>query len=63
MDLLRCHCATRLWGDVVVWGTLNKKNSAGECCDSCLNFKPNGPDDPDCNGAWETGPRKLHLKS
>ncbi|PNH00365.1 hypothetical protein TSOC_013819 [Tetrabaena socialis] len=40
---------TELWGDVVVWGTLNKKKSAGDCCDACLNFKPSSPDEPSCN--------------
>ncbi|KXZ44208.1 hypothetical protein GPECTOR_71g569 [Gonium pectorale] len=40
---------TELWGDVVAWGTLNKKNSAGECCQACLDYKPANPDDPACN--------------
>eukprot|EP00198_Chlamydomonas_reinhardtii_P000268 XP_001689603.1 predicted protein [Chlamydomonas reinhardtii] len=40
---------TELWGDVVVWGTLNKKKSAGECCDACLNYQPTSPDEPGCN--------------
>jgi hypothetical protein len=41
----------RLWGDVVGWGTTNLLNSAGECCQQCLKFKPRGPEDGDCNGA------------
>ncbi|KAG2501810.1 hypothetical protein HYH03_000310 [Edaphochlamys debaryana] len=40
---------TELWGDVVVWGTLNKVKTAGDCCQSCLNYKPTTPEDPDCN--------------
>ncbi|GLC43320.1 hypothetical protein PLESTM_001458300 [Pleodorina starrii] len=39
---------TELWGDVVVWGTLNKKKTAGECCDACRNYQPSG-DEPACN--------------
>ena len=41
----------RMWGDVVVWGGINKKESTAECCQVCRSFKPKTEDDPDCNGS------------
>lgn len=40
---------TELWGDVVVWGSTLKVDTAQECCDKCRNHKVNGPDELDCN--------------
>jgi hypothetical protein len=48
-----CHTQlnTELWGDVVVSGSMLKKDSAGECCEACRAVKPKGENDLDCNGA------------
>lgn len=47
-----CHTQpnTELWGDVVVSGSMLKKDSAGECCEACKAVKPKSEDDLDCNG-------------
>jgi hypothetical protein len=47
-----CHTQpnTELWGDVVVSGSMLKKDSAGECCEACKAVKPKNEDDLDCNG-------------
>jgi hypothetical protein len=55
-----CHTMpnTELWGDVVVSGSMLKKDSPGECCEACKAVKPNGPDDLDCNGALRCALRR-----
>lgn len=49
MRLALC-LARRLWGDVVVWGNSNLKDSAEACCEQCRNHKARGADDVSCNG-------------
>ena len=39
------------WGDALEWGSRNLQASAGECCESCRNYKPLNSDQPGCNGA------------
>eukprot|EP00798_Chlamydomonas_sp_ICE-L_P012389 gene12389-15582_t len=40
-------------GTAVVFGSENKKNTAGECCDACQAFKPASQDEINCNlWAW-----------
>ena len=44
------------WGDALIWGFNNKKESAEACCNACSAYKPTpDKDNMDCNG--EAGSR------
>ena len=39
------------WGDALIWGFNNKKDSAEACCNACSSYKPTpDKDGMDCNG-------------
>ena len=40
------------WGEALKWGPDNKKQSAGECCQQCMDMQPLDPEETECNGEY-----------
>ena len=48
-------CRSYGWGDPVKWGPSNLVDSADECCEQCLQYKPQSMTDQSCNGVGTPG--------
>eukprot|EP00891_Asterochloris_glomerata_P002540 jgi/Astpho2/2540/e_gw1.00048.41.1_t len=49
MASARAAVSCSYWGEALKWGPDNKKQSAGECCQQCMDMQPLDPEEMECN--------------